>query len=251
MTGTITKRDLGALRWIARWRHVSARQVHRWLGASEHNQPVMRTVYTRLARCTEAGLLVYHEPLLAGGAGVWAVTRDGLDAAGLHDWWAPTFSKTLVDHDLGVVDAALDAEARGLHVVSEREAKQDRRLRRHGDPGYSGWAVDLDWQRRHWPDYWAIANGDRPARRAAVELELTAKDTGRLEDILQAYRLAGEAGGCHEVVYLSQAPSILRAVREAATGMGLVVIDGDRDAGPAQADPPVVITQAWKARHRG
>lgn len=250
----VTDRDVATLRWAARWRHVSAVQVHRlWELRRQVNPsgapPGVRVAYRRLKVLVELGLVCYRDPLLAHGRGAYEVTREGLDAAGLRDWWAPRFSRTLMAHEAAVVDTALEVEAAGMRVVSERDARQDRRLHRQADGGYEGWAVAMPHKRRgavHWPDLWAVSNGDTP-ERTAVEVELSAKDSGRLQRILRGYRVTGEAGAVDRVVYRSHNREILEAVRRVAGRVGLAVAghDGNGD-GSGQAGPPVVVVEEWR-----
>lgn len=244
----VTDRDQGMLRWLARWRHATADQLHRWLAASQHNQPVRRTVYHRLAILRGLGLIEPHEPLLADGLTHHAITRDGLDAIGLRDWRAPRWSRTRAAHEVAVVNTALEAEAAGLRVVSEREAKQDHRLRRQGRSGYAGWAVPMVSARRtvHWPDLWIVRNGTGPEQRAAVEVELTAKDSGRLTGILRAYQRAGSSGRCDRLIYRSHDRDVLVAVADAAEGIGLPVVGRHDPDEIRQVPPPVLECDHWE-----
>lgn len=251
----VTDRDRAVLRFMAGWRHVTSAQVRRWLTIRPEVNPrgfapILDTVRRRIRKMRAEGLVATEQPLLAGGLHHHRITRDGLNVIGLRDWRAPRFARTLAGHQAGVVDTALDALAQGATVVSEREARQDHRLMKQGRRGYVGWGIPMHHRAKrrgpHWPDFWRITNGDRPECREAVELELSSKDSGRLRDILRGFQVAGESGRVHRVVYLSNDPSVLRAVADQARSMG-IPIEGQDD--PSEVPPPVLTVEEWEPRH--
>lgn len=224
----VTDRDTEVLRWIGRWRHVTARQVHRFLHVRPDlnprgTAPGRSVVYDRLGKLVDGGLLSYRQPV-RNAAGVYAVTRAGLSTVAMTSWWTPRWSWTQHRHEVEVVDAALHYQAQGLRVVSEREMRQDARLGVSIDGvGRDRWTVPVpgrDGVDEHHPDLWVLPS-DADADRQAVEMELSAKAAARLRRILDGYgRLLGR-GRLQRVVYLSDDAK----VRDAVTAVGTDLSD--------------------------
>lgn len=191
----ITERDVEIVAWIARWRFASLEQVRARFGLGRS------VAYERLGRLVELGLLDFQR-LFTARPGSYTVTADGL---GVAEVGLPRVGVDLrtYRHDAALVDVAIDLERRGLEVVSEREL-------RAADAGAAEprYAVVLGGQqadgraRRHYPDL--IVGGEGQAR-FAVELELAAKRTARLREILVAYRRAQHL---QAVVYYAELPAV-------------------------------------------
>jgi hypothetical protein len=202
----VTHRDLAMVRWIGRQRFVEAGQLAGRFGMDERN------AYRRLRGLVSLGLLE-HQRILHGRPGVYLATRVGLAAVELNLPPARVDLRTYV-HDLGAVDLCveLEREFSAELVVTERELRsRDTAAER---PRY---AVMLGQQttRRglHFSDL-AVELGD--GRPLCVELELTAKSSGRLDQIVSAY-----VRGRHiAAVRYYAAPAAIRAVERAVARAG-------------------------------
>lgn len=244
----VTERDRKLLRWVGRWRHSTARQVHTWLGIRPEvnpngKQPSPQMTYRVLKRLADRELLIHHRP--AAGPGVYAASADGLNEAGMAAWRPSRWNWLRHRHEVAVIEAALRALAGGAtRVIGDREMKHLRRLTAASDPGDFGWAVpiwDADGGRiDHWPDLWVLEDD---GTRIAVEVELTRKASSRLDRILHGYRRLAARGGVDRLPYLSADPAVREAVADAAVAEGLAV-RGREDSGH---DLPVVNIRDWKA----
>jgi len=141
---------------------------------------------------------VRHERVVHG-AGVYVATREGLGVAGLEELGPGTVSLQSYTHELRCVDQLVALELAGFsETLTEREMRAAERV---GDARFS---VPLarfaakGAERVHWPDL-AIR---REEGWWAVEVELTAKTPGRLEEILRGYRRCQHLAG---VLYYLQA----------------------------------------------
>lgn len=202
--GRITERDVEIIGWIARWRFASLAQVRARFSLGRS------VAYECLGRLVERGCLEF-ERLFVGRPAVYTVTATGL---GLAEVALPRVGVDLrtYRHDAALVDVAIGLETRGLAVLSEREL-------RAGDAGVAkprhavllGGAQADGRARRHYPDM--IVGAEGPGG-FAVELELAAKRTVRLREILTAYRRAQHL---QAVVYYVEAPTVrsrLEALRD-------------------------------------
>ena len=163
--------------------------------------------YRRVAALIEAGLLERLD-LLRSQPSLLHATRDGLRYAGLGMPVAKV-SPGSVDHWLRCATVALDLGERYGHdrVLTEREiiakeALEDRSLAKARLD--SGGAV----QRFHRADL-AILTDEGVI---AVEVELTAKASRRLEALIRAWRREVGRGGVSEVRYLCEPGQTLRLV---------------------------------------
>jgi len=191
----LTERDVEVVRWIARWRFASLGQVRRRFGLGRSG------AYGCLGRLAELGMLEFQR-LFAAHPGSYTVTAGGL---GLAEVALPRVGVDLrtYRHDAALVDVGIDLELQGLVVVSERElraadagAAQPRHAVVLGGQQADGRA------RRHYPD---LIVGPEGQTRFAVELELAAKRTARLREILLAYRRAQHLAA---VVYYAELPAV-------------------------------------------
>jgi hypothetical protein len=143
--------------------------------------------------------------------GVYLATREGL-SVGEVDLPLPRVDVRTYWHTLAAVDLAIELDAAGWQVASEREV----RAVDHGasDPGELTYCPTTgrgaDGLRLHVPDL-AVAGGS--GRPVADEVELTAKRLRRLRQIAQSYVRARHLAG---VVYVTPYPQIAHAVQRVA-----------------------------------
>ncbi len=213
----ITERDLVALAFAAEHRFVTAAQISVLLGAT------VAAADARLRVLADAGLVERDRPL-AGRPALHQVTRAGLRAAG-SDLGPPRpvdLSEHDHDHGLGwlMLHAVKGRFGPVRSVTGERRMRsQDARARtgavsaRHGVR--RGGVGARGHQRLHHPDMTLVTAG---GRRVAFELERTTKGRVRLEAILSAYAADRRIDA---VVYLVERASTARAVRTAATRLGI------------------------------
>ena len=202
----VTGRDLGMVRWVGRQRFAEAGQVARRFCMDERN------AYRRLRGLVELGLLE-HLRVLHAQPGVYLATRAGLAAVEL-DLPPARVDLRTYGHDRDAADLAVELEREfGAElIVTERELRsRDTGAER---PRY---AVMLGAQttRRglHFPDL-AVELGD--GRPLCVELELTAKGRGRLDQIVSAY-VRGRHIAC---VRYYAAPAAIGGVQRAVARAG-------------------------------
>lgn len=222
--GQVTDRDVRMLTWIGRHRAVMARHVE------QRFDVIRRTVYQRLAVLREHGLVDYQRGPV-GAAGVYLITSEGQELVGVEGIRAPQMSVARWLHDLGLVDLTLHFEARGIPVVTEREMHMAEASGANGHYTIRRMRSGCrsNGSRPHYPDLWLEpADG----RRVAVELELTAKSTTRLRELLGGYRPAGHVTA---VAYYVWGGRVRRRIERVALEVGL------RDEEPAEPQPQLRI----------
>jgi hypothetical protein len=167
----VTTRDVELLRWTVRHGAVSAEQ------AGRRFFPSMWAAWRRLRRLEAAGLL-RREPGFAGLPFVVRVTARGARLADCDLGPAPLDYGRL-RHGLAVVDLSerLLALHPGSSWTTERELRRDRMRAARADASVR--------QRRTPDGLLVLADG----QRAAVELDLTPKRSGRLDLLAAAYAL--------------------------------------------------------------
>jgi hypothetical protein len=201
----ITERDVALVGWIARWRFASVPQVRARFGLGQS------VAYRRLGQMAEMGCLEFRR-LFVGRPGVYTVTDVGL---GLCEVDLPRVGVDLrtYRHDSALVDLATTLELRGLEVLSERELRRaDAGTTRPRHAVLLGGDQADGRPRRHYPDM--VVGSEEGGARFGVELELTAKRTSRLREILLAYRRASHLAA---VVYYVEQAAVrrrLEALRE-------------------------------------
>ncbi len=200
----ITERDVALVGWIARWRFASVPQVRARFRLGQS------VAYRRLGQMAEMGCLEFRR-LFVGRPGVYTVTDVGL---GLCEVDLPRVGVDLrtYRHDSALVDLATTLELGGLEVLSERELRRaDAGTTRPRHAVLLGGDQADGRPRRHYPD---MVVGGEAGARFGVELELAAKRTSRLREILLAYRRASHLAAV--VYYVEQAPvrRRLEALRE-------------------------------------
>lgn len=218
----VTERDQALLAWLARHRFATAGQIERAFGMHR------RAVYTRLKKLGELGL-VEHQRWWHRGPGIYLVTRDGMHVGDVD------LPKVRVDvrtywHTLAAVDLAIELAPRS--VVSEREiravdnaATETRELRYCPSVGRGAGGLRL-----HVPDL--AVTSDESNRPHAYEVELTAKRTKRLRQILQGYVRARHLAG---VTYVSPSTQIIRAVERVARELNATDMIGAQLWQPTEA----------------
>ena len=228
--------DREALAWVARFRFVGAAQVARRFDVSE------RRARSRLARLADCGLVVSHQPH-ASAIKLYALSKRGFESIGHIRRRAPRW-EVQCEHDLAIADlvAELERAASTLLVLSDRECR-----RREAD-GEGAYSVDChvggDTQRR-WPDIVIEGNGTR----VAIEFEIAAKTSKRLEAILAGYVISASYDGLQ--VRCAHAPlqrRMERLVKDLAYDDVVAVAEGTED--PRQLLPLVGVDEA-PAENRG
>jgi len=197
----ITERDIDIIRWIDSFGYVTAEQVFREFGFSP------KRGYRRLRLLVEEKYLLHRRIFFgrpgiyqAGGQGLALIADDPECVPGL----APVRAATM-EHNLLLVDLAQ------LLVRKTGGAwKTDRQIRR--EKGFDLRAA----VRPHVPDGILTLPG---GKTIAVELELTAKGTQRLEKILKGYARAAEY---REVWYFVRRPALAQKIGELTRKMPFV-----------------------------
>lgn len=175
----LTDRDIEILRWLAGFDGATANQIARRFRAGYS--------YTsrRLTQLRAAGLLS-RERFLYHRGGLYTVTANGLAVTGT-DLPVAELGLGAYEHDLAVVDVAIDAELDGERVVTQRQM-QTLEVTGGGELLY---AVELDDRERHFPDLVL----ERADGRWALEVELADVRSELLEAILRAYATAPHLAG--------------------------------------------------------
>lgn len=182
----LTARDLEVLAFVAAHRYVSAGQVHDLLGAGRSLS------YRLLGRLTDCGLLRY-ERIFHAQPGVFLITHGGLAVID-SPLPKPAVDLRLYRHELLVPNLWLVAHAGGFgtpdRILTEREAKHhDRVPDQDGKPPVGVRLSGCDRAGRprlHHADV-IVIHPDRS--RTGVEVELSLKGRGRLEQIVLGYLL--------------------------------------------------------------
>lgn len=197
-TDRISKRDLEVLEFVARYGVLPRDAVAVWAATAK------TATHVRERRLRLAGLIEVQHPL-EGVCPFLSATRSGLRLC-LRDELpvARLLPYTLRHHD---VCARLGArlERAGAQLLSERELRATERA--WGKRVYS---IQLRDERFHRPDL--IRLGERPT---AIEVELSRKGQGRLEEIVRVWRREVVAERFERVLYCCTSevlPYVERAV---------------------------------------
>ncbi|MGH9024046.1 MAG: replication-relaxation family protein [Acidimicrobiia bacterium] len=209
MATLITPGDLEMLSWLGRHRFVSAPQVARF------SRRPQKVAYRRLAALRERQLVAYERPVLGNGC-YWA-TKDGLALAGIDLRPARVDIRSLF-HDRAVVDLALELEACGQVLVTEREMRHADAEVQFAGVGRPRYGLRLpgggEGGALHYPD---LAVELEEGRIRAVEMERLAKNRARLERILTGYARARRVV---EVVYYVPGARVGGHVERIAAAVG-------------------------------
>jgi hypothetical protein len=193
-------RDWEWLRWIGRFRFVTARLLAARFGVSEQQ------ANARVRRLAAAGLVLRT----SGGVGqahAVVLTRKGARHVGLPERReartdAQREHESAIIRLVGVLERRLAKEP-GLTVLTERECRERRAL------GLGRYSVEV-FRRGHelgekrWPDVVVEGRG----RKAAYELEFAPKAAERLRAILRAYASSDYS----EVRFLATSPAVARLI---------------------------------------
>jgi len=185
----LTNRDVEILRWLARFRGVTAPQIGRRFDMG----------YSRVSRRLNqlgAGGLVALARVLHRKPGLYTVTGEGQTAAGA-DLPVATVTVGTYEHDVAVADVAIAAELAGGKVLTQRQMQALEVGVGASDLIY---AVALAAGERHFPDLVL----ERSDGRWALEVEVTDARSELLEPILSAYAGAEHMAG---VIY-TVAPAV-------------------------------------------
>jgi hypothetical protein len=194
----ISERDLEVLEFIGRFGVVPRSAVSVWASTGRS------VTLDRERRLREARLIVSHPPLDSTGP-LLVATRTALRLCGRTELRPARFSLSTVRHWQLTAQVGAQLEAAGETVLSEREIIAAERL--EGERVYS--AGGQFEHGHHRPDL--IRLGERPE---AIEVELTNKAPGRLDERLRSWRWAiGIEEEClvARVIYLCP-PATLRYV---------------------------------------
>ena len=185
--------DREVLRWIGRFRFVTAAELSLRFGASEQR------INARVRRFIDAGLVAVSRDHVSQARALYLTAR-GAQAVG-QPRRKPPRAETQRRHELAVARLVAEHELAGHRVMTERECRQAER----NDPGRR-WSIDLSGGEKRWPDL-VVDLGDR---RRAVELELAIKHTARLRDIVDGYQ---QATTFDAVLWLVEHPTHLVRIR--------------------------------------
>jgi hypothetical protein len=186
-TDRISDKDLEVLEFIARFGMVPRSAVASWAGTGRS------VTLARERRLREAGLVRVWPRYGSKGPFIYA-TRLGLRAAGRGDLRPVSASPVSVGHDAVVAELAARIEFDGGRVLSEREM-----LARERASGERSFSTPLSGGRFHRADFVMLAEDGSPGD--AVEVELTAKGAGRLDELLRSWRRAVVERKVSGVVY--------------------------------------------------
>jgi hypothetical protein len=175
-TERISARDLEVLEFVARFGVVSREAVAVWAGTAQ------TCTLERERRLREAGLVEVR-------CGVWgegkiaACTRGGLALCGRGELRPARFSLATVRHETRVAEIAAAIERAGERTLSEREIAAHERGR-----GERVLSAELSGERFHRADLIRLGREGEPPE--AIEVELSAKGSSRLDELLRAWRWA-------------------------------------------------------------
>jgi hypothetical protein len=210
----LTDRDLRLLSFLAEHRLVLAAHTQAFLEASA------AATQTRLRALATAGY-VRQRAVFYGQPGCWQITGRGLAVIG-SGYSRPVIDLRCYAHDVGVAWLWLAARQGAFGPMHEVIA--ERRLRSEdarAGSGHDPWGVRLGGYgangrpRIHYPDVLLVGPG---RQRIALELELSAKGSARLQRILAGYAVDRRIGA---VVYLVQGAATARALNRAVERMGV------------------------------
>ena len=140
-------------------------------------------------------------------AGAVSLSREGCRVAGLPEMKEPSLELVSYRHELGVMDLGIEAELSGAgRVLTERELRN-----RHGNGEL--WSVPI--QGKHaansWPDL-VLLSAEGPV---AFELELAAKRSSRLVEIVEGYE---RSSVYHRVRFVLEQGAVAERISKIAQG---------------------------------
>jgi hypothetical protein len=187
-TDRVSARDVEVLGFIARFGLVSRAAVAAW-AATGHS-----VTFARERRLREAGLIEVGSQFW-GAERLIVPTAAGLRLSGFQHLGRARFSASSARHEAAVAGLAAQMERQGRQVLSEREIIARERIE-----GRRLFSVEVEGGRRlHRCDLLGTEEG--VGAPEAIEVELTAKGTERLDLLLRSWRRAIGQGRFSGVVY--------------------------------------------------
>lgn len=160
----LTERDLNIIKWINSHRAATVEQVHKKFGMSP------QAAKKRLSELKSSGYLRY-EKVFHNKPGIYISDKNGI-AVTSDELPAVKIRLGSYEHDLALVDLAVTLEQRtGAYWHTDRQIRHENGIKGVGVKGHSPDGV------LEYPS----------GEKIAVELELSAKGTKRLESILRGY----------------------------------------------------------------
>ncbi len=199
-TDRVSGRDFFVLEWIARWGVVPR-------GAVALRAQTGRSVtLARERRLRKAGL-IEAEPFMGADTTLLTASRRGVSTISEIPIRPQRPSLGTVWHSIAMAYVAARLELAEHEVLSEHEILANQRL--YGDREGSIEVPAANGRRAyHRPDMTAL---DDEGYEWAVEVELTAKAPGRLDELMRAWRTAVLLGKVNGVLYLCP-PEVAEAV---------------------------------------
>jgi hypothetical protein len=200
--GEVLRRDRKLVRFVGRHGAVAIEHVMATMGVGR------TAAYRRVGACVERGLLE-RLALLRGEPSLLRATRAGLRYAGL-GLGVAVISPGSVDHWLRCASTSLllSQEFGADRILTERELRLLERIEGRAIASARIGELPGGKPRLHRPDL-VVLTEERPV---AIEVELTPKAPGRLEQLIRAWRRASCVA---EVHYLCAPGATRRAVERA------------------------------------
>lgn len=172
-------RDKEICAFLQRWRYANVQQLAKKFDTSAS------AMYRRLDKLSQASI-IKHEQVLAGKPGVYRCLPKGRMLADNNLPPVERISLHYFRHTIAAVDVALVLEKESPRLLSEQELRSDKGLNVF---------TNKREKKEHCPDMVAYMPD---GKLVAVEVELTAKNKERIEDIFRWYFQHSEY---HEVRY--------------------------------------------------
>lgn len=232
----MTERDVEWLRWVGRFRGVTAAQIAGWFIP---DTPSGVKVVERRARVWRDLGLATSEGVLAGVAQLHNLTGAGMAAVGIEGPVRHVNVGTC-RHDVAVTDLAVWLRhERGARIVTEREIRA-REPSTTVTPRQALLAQPGAGRRLLYPDLVTVHQQDDGTRRAfAHEVELSGKDRRRLVALMLSYARAEHLHRVRYYAHESVRGRVERAAQEANARAGELW-------GPAYARKVFVTGWEWE-----
>lgn len=207
--GVLTQRDQEWLRWIGRWRAVTAEQVAQRF-VPELSSGV-KVVERRVRVWRDLGL-VESRRILATSPAVHTLRGPGMELVGITGPIRHPIVGQLA-HDLAVVDLSIWLQReQGVKVITEREIRAAD-APNATDPRLAVLAVDGSGRRLVFPDLISVIVRADGSRAATVhEVELTGKEHSRMVALMSSYVISPRI----EAASYYAAPPLRRRIAKAA-----------------------------------
>ena len=207
--GVLTERDQEWLRWIGRWRAVTAEQVARRF-VPELSSGV-KVVERRVRVWRDLGL-VESRRILATSPAVHTLRGPGMELVGITGPIRHPIVGQLA-HDLAVVDLSIWLQRdEAVKVITEREIRAAD-APNATDPRLAVSAVEGSGRQLVFPDLISVATRPDGSRAATVrEVELTGKEHSRMVALMTSYVVSPRIEAAHYYA----APTLRRRIERAA-----------------------------------